>query len=196
MKKRAKKFKLNKAQIGILVLVVFCVAVLVYDMTTTDLKGGLNGEAPVAGRNLDGLPEATDVLAPVDPNLSDDDASSGTNNDIDAFFATYRMQREQIRADELFLLDEILNNDSSSDDARQQAEQRKIAIATALEQELLAETVLAAKEFGEAVVLLSDNKATVVLNGIVDEIQAAQVAEVVDSVTGIGYDNVVIINRD
>jgi len=163
----------------------FCLCFLVYDIISGDLKNNLitADQTPLIGVQVDDIP---------DPNNNTENVMSNANKE---FFANYRLEREQKRAEELSLLTEIIENNGSSTEAKALAEERRIAITAIIEKEMLAETILAAKNFGETAVLIQDNIVTVVLTGAFDEIKAAQVAEIVDSITGIGYENVVIINK-
>ena len=75
------------------------------------------------------------------------------------------------------------------------AEQRRLAIAQSVEQETRAESLLKAKDFGETVVMMGEGQATVIVAVEMDDHKAAQIAELVDSATGCGFENVVIVNR-
>lgn len=177
--------KLNFAKVGIAVLVVLCLAVLVYD-----LSSGTEGEALLAEAPLNDPETPQDVPDPEQqPSTTDQPQAE------DTFYSEYRLQREQVRAEELELLQGIIDDTNSSQEMRDLANSRKIEIAAAMEYELMTENVLYAKEFGETVVMLGSETATVILSGTLDDIVAAQVADAVTSVTGVSFENVVIINR-
>ena len=112
-----------------------------------------------------------------------------------AYFAAYRMDREDSRAEELSLLDEMLADETLSPEAREQAEARKLAISAAASDEAEAESLLTAYGFGETVVILGESRATVIVDVEMDSKKATQIAETVDSVSGCGFENVVVVNR-
>jgi stage III sporulation protein AH len=113
----------------------------------------------------------------------------------DRFFTEYRLQREQVRAEELELLQSIIEDPGTSVEMRNLANSRKMSIAEAMGFELMTENVLYAKDFGQTVVMMGRDTATVILSGEMNDILAARVADSVSNVTGISFENVVIINR-
>lgn len=178
--------KINFAKVGIIFLVALCLAVLIYDMASKEPEELLGIDTPVSGQ----LPEPADT--PQQPETQPETAAGLTE---DSFYSEYRLQREQVRSEELELLQSIIDDANSSQEMRDLAGQRKIAIAESMEYELMTENVLYAKNFGQTVVMMGKDTATVVLSGALDEISAAQVADAVTSVTGVSFENVVIINR-
>lgn len=181
--------QLNFAKVGMILLVVLCLAVLIYDMANTGLDDPLAVDTPV-------LSEVTDPLtAPDDATPKPQEPQQGNVQSEDSFYSEYRLQREQVRSEELELLQSIIDDANSSQEMRDIASARKIAIAESMEYELMTENVLYAKDFGQTVVMLGKDTATVVLSGQLDDVTAAQVADAVTGVTGVSFENVVIINR-
>lgn len=85
-----------------------------------------------------------------------------------AFFPTYRMQRERVRGQQLELLREIINNSNTDEKSRQSALERLLSLTSRMEIELKAEAVLKADGCKEAIVIMQNNDATVVISGIKD----------------------------
>lgn len=112
-----------------------------------------------------------------------------------AYFAAYRLDREEARGAELAVLEQIIADENSSPEAVSQAEQRRLDIAAYSDGENQAESQLFAKGFGETVVILGDQQATVIVDVEMDAQKATQIAEVVDRVSGCGFENVVVVNR-
>ena len=180
--------KLNFATIGIGLLVLLCLVIIIYDFNTYN-----NAEVLVAVPPLNeppGLPEPPPPPpappAPIQPQPAVVD---------DTFYVEYRLQREQVRAEELELLQSIIDDPGTSAEMRNLANSRKMAIAEALSFELMTENVLYAKDFGQTVVMMGRDTATVILTGEMNDILAARVADAVTNVTGISFENVIIINR-
>ena len=130
-----------------------------------------------------------------------DGASADDTAEIDeaqaaaAYFAAYRLDREEARSAELLVLEQIIADQNSSAEAIGQAEERRLTIAAYSDQENQAESLLSAKGFGETVVILGEQRATVIVDVEMNAQKATQIAEVVDGASGCGFENVVVVNR-
>ncbi|MBQ9992562.1 MAG: SpoIIIAH-like family protein [Firmicutes bacterium] len=111
------------------------------------------------------------------------------------FFAAYRVEREQVRAQETQMLDNIVANAEVSADAKDAAHSRKLAITTAMDQEMQIENLIKAKNFADAAVFIQDGSATVVVSGSLDEQGAVVIADLVQNVSGIGMEKLVIVQK-
>ena len=178
MKNKSNK-KNSLAKKWLLVLCVVCMGFLVYDIVSDD---GLDGSDQLAGTVIN------------DETANIEEPGSGTTGDV-TYYEDYKLEREQVRSKEIELLDEIVNNPNSTDDAKNDASKRKISIAGNMEQELIIENLLKAKNFQNSAAFIQEDKVTIVLDGELDDNEATQVADVVDGVTGIGFENVNIVKR-
>ncbi len=174
----------------LLLLIVVCLGFLLYDMSKADLLGGLEAEAPVVKMEENNL-SADDQASPTEAEVQQDISNVLSNK----FSGDYRIQREQIRSKELEILQGIIDDANSTEPVRSQAQQQQIQISASMEKELKAETLLTAKGFEDAVVLLMSDKANVIIGQKIDEVEATQIAELVDGATAIGYENVVVIQK-
>ena len=174
-----KNKRTTPAKKWLLVLGVICMAFLVYDIIG---EGGFFGGTEETA--------STDQSGSVDLSVQE----PGTTGDS-AYYQNYQLEREQVRSKELALLDEVINSEGSSEGAKDEASKKKIAISGRMEQELIIENLLEAKNFVNSAAFIQDDKVTVVLDGELDDNQATQVADIVDGVTGIGFENVVIVKR-
>lgn len=128
-----------------------------------------------------------------------DEAGQFSINSDSDFFINYRLEREKARSRQLELLQGLIDDESTSDEVRAKAQERIIAQAEAIEQELMLESILVAKYGGEAAVFIQPNKANAVLNINPDKMsdkEAEKIAALVDNYTGIGYENVVVVLKD
>lgn len=188
MSSKRKMPQINFAKVGLILLVALCLAVLIYDLAGREPADTLLiDQQPVSG------PAPVDPAQPT-PEPSEQPQQAQTPAE-DSFYGEYRLQREQVRSEELELLQSIIDDQHTSQEMKDIATSRKIAIAEAMEYELMTENVLYAKDFGQTVVMLGKDTATVILSGQLDDIAAAQVAEAVTGVTGVSFENVVIIPR-
>ena len=134
------------------------------------------------------VPAATDLPEPLTPEEEEAQAAA-------AYFAAYRLDREEARSAELLALGQIIENSGSSPEAVAAAEERRLRITGYGEKEYQAESLLSAKGLGETVVILGEQRATVIVDVEMSAQRAAQIAEAVDSVSGCGFENVVVVNR-
>ena len=79
------------------------------------------------------------------------------------YFATYREDRQATRDQELLYYDAIIANESSSEEAKKDAENKKMAIVEQMESELVIEGLIKAKGFEECVAVISGDKANIVV---------------------------------
>ncbi len=128
-----------------------------------------------------------------------DPTISGTESDDEAdraqYFASMRLEREQARGKELNMLENIIADEHSSPAALEDAEKRRLAISQNMENEAAAESLLKTKGYGETVVMLQTDGATVIVDTEIDSKDAAVIADTVDQVSGCGFTNVIIVKR-
>lgn len=191
---------LRPARLGLLVFVLACLGIVYWDISYQgNTGGGLTLEQPVvnveavaeiAGAEEEGGKEEEDWDG--ETAAAEDDPAGG---EAEALFAAYRLERESSRDEELALLQEIIDDPSSTEAARQDAERRKLEVASAIENESAAESLLRAKDFGETVVLVSGEQATVICDLELTAASAGQIAAVVAECCGVSFENVIIVNR-
>jgi len=113
---------------------------------------------------------------------------------VETFFASYRSERNSVRAQEVAYLDSIIQNRSTEKDVLSQAQTRKLEITRRMEQEVTVEGLLRAKGFSDAIVTLSDSTVNVVVSdAVLTEAQAAQILQIVMDETNMTAQNVKII---
>ena len=201
MRNKSTKSKRNYQKIIFMSFIIFCVGVLAWDIANNGFSAAF-GDLPAAAQ-IDDIPE---------PNESSDnstltDTSANTNNttipeetltpeeEAAAAFAQLRMEREEARDEEIALLERIIEDENSSTAALEDAEARRIAIASDIENEITAESLQSTKGYGETVVMIGSEQTTVIVDLEIDEQDAAIIAEIVDKASGCGFENVVIVKR-
>lgn len=118
--------------------------------------------------------------------------TSSTITNID-YASEMKLSREQVRSKNKETLLEIINNASISDDVKQDAINKMIAMTDIAERENAAEMLLEAKGFSDVVVSITDDSCDVVLNmGEVTDAKRAQVEDIVKRKTNIAGENIVI----
>lgn len=113
-----------------------------------------------------------------------------------AFFVEYRLQRERVRAQEVEMLEDILNNPNSSNTAKEEAENMIIELVKIMEQELLIENMIKAQGFEDAIFFYRNRAATVMVKQKeISEREFVQITDTVSGVVGVGREDVQVIAR-
>jgi stage III sporulation protein AH len=134
-----------------------------------------------------------------EPVILDIEQNSGkkSNQDESEFFIEYRLDRERTRGQQIELLREIINNPASSPQARQQAQERLLAISNKMAKEIEIEHLIRARGFKDSTVCLEENGVTVIVQAANLSTQdTANICEVVSWGTGVGDQNIIIIPKN
>lgn len=111
-----------------------------------------------------------------------------------SFFETARVDRTTARKETIAQLDAIIANTSSSADAVKEAENAKLKLATTTEVEQALETLIKALGYDDVFVTAStENINVIVKSAEIDELEAAQILNVVVTETNKSANNVIII---
>ena len=110
--------------------------------------------------------------------------------------AALRMQREQERDAEARRLQELSSDPAISPGVLEGIQLRQQKLALEPGQETEAEALLRAKGYGETLVFLGENGATVLVEQEIDADSAADIAAAVDHISDCGFTNVVIVKRE
>lgn len=117
--------------------------------------------------------------------------SASQNGD---FFKDFRAQRETARADEIALLDSIVQRENAPEDSVKKADERRIELTRFTEQERAIEKLLVAKGFEDAAAFVQEGTATIVVKKekLTDE-EIARILEMAMRQTGQEASNIKII---
>lgn len=110
------------------------------------------------------------------------------------FFKDFRAQRETARADEIALLDSIVQQENAPEDSVKKADERRIELTRFTEQERAIEKLLVAKGFEDAAAFVQEGTATIVVKKekLTDE-EIARILEMAMRQTGQEASNIKII---
>ena len=110
------------------------------------------------------------------------------------FFKDFRAQRETARADEIALLDSIVQRENAPEDSVKKADERRIELTRFTEQERAIEKLLVAKGFEDAAAFVQEGTATIVVKKekLTDE-ESARILEMAMRQTGQEASNIKII---
>ena len=138
--------------------------------------------------------ETEDVLAEAEPEINEVPgeavftSSAAINNLADA-----RLAKEQIRAKNREVLQEMMDSANLSEEQKTQAVNSMIALTDAAEKEMSAEILLESKGFTNAVVSITGDTADVcVASESLSDAQCAQIIDIVQRKTGISPEKIII----
>lgn len=125
-------------------------------------------------------------------NMTEQTASTTVN--AGNFFVTYRTDRQSTRDQEMLYYDAIINSETSSVDAINLAENKKLALVESMETELVTEGLIKAQGFEDCIVTTSSSAVNVIVkSGELTSSEVAKIVNIVKDQTGAKIDNIKII---
>lgn len=113
------------------------------------------------------------------------------------FVAQAKVNREQIRSQNKEMLMDVINNESLTEEERQEAVATMVEMTDLAEKEAAAEMMLEAKGFEDVVVNLTGDTADVMVpSSQLDDVQRAQIEDIIIRKTEIAGENIVITPMD
>lgn len=110
------------------------------------------------------------------------------------FFVTYRTDRQSTRDQEMLYYDAIISSETSSVDAINLAESKKLSLIENMETELVTEGLIKAQGFEDCIVTSSASSVNVIVkSGELSSNEVAKIVNIVKNQTGVKIDNIKII---
>lgn len=110
-----------------------------------------------------------------------------------AMLSEAKLLKEQTRAKNKEMLMELINSEGITEEQKQEAVDSMVEMTVTAEKESAAEILLEAKGFSDVVVSIADGMVDVVVNAAtLDDVQRAQIEDIVYRKTGITAENIVI----
>ncbi len=112
------------------------------------------------------------------------------------FFVEYRLKRDRVRDQEIEMLNQVLENSHSSQEAKQEAESKLLSIIDLMELELTVENMVRAQGYDDAVFFSGNQQATVLVRK--EQLtgqEFVQIAEIVAGAIGVEREDVQVIAR-
>lgn len=97
-----------------------------------------------------------------------------------SFFSEYRMERDKNRSKEVDMWQDIISNENTEKTFKTMAQQEIVKIVALTEKEMIIENLIIARGFNDALVFLTDDSATVIVDA--KELTQANVAQIQDIV--------------
>lgn len=119
-------------------------------------------------------------------NLAETDDTIFVNKSLDnSYFAQAKLDREQSRAKQKEILDEMINNKNLSENKKTECIDDKIEIQKRIEKESAAESLLESKGFNEVYIRIDDETVDVVVDKeMLSDAEIAQIEDIVKRKTG------------
>ena len=122
------------------------------------------------------------------------DLSTTTSTTNANFYSTYRTDRENTRLQEIQHYDEIIASASASEESKADAEEKKLALITQMEKELVTEGIIRGKGFEDVVITTSNSNINVFIKASeLTESEVAQITSVVTTQMNVEIDKIIII---
>ena len=126
--------------------------------------------------------------------------TTGTNDNTDAsadsYFSSVQVSRQRTRDEAIEVLQAVVDNQSSTETAKNEALSEINKLATVMATEANIETLVVAKGFEECVAVISGDSASIVVKSEgLNVAQISQINEIVYSEAGIKPVNITIIER-
>lgn len=116
---------------------------------------------------------------------SDNDAIAVNKSMENSYFVQAKLDREQARAKQKEILDEMINNKNLSESKKTECVDNKIEIQKRIEKESAAESLLESKGFDETYVRIDDETVDVVIDKeMLSDAEVAQIEDIVKRKTG------------
>lgn len=181
------KVKRNQIVVASLALMIAVAGYLSY----TGINN-MNEEDTLQTANLEGTEIETVDTGDVSETKSEQPGEAVLTSSSN-FVAQAKVDREQVRAANKEILNEIINNEGLSEDERQAAVSSMVEITDLAEKEAAAETMLEAKGFKDVVVNLTGGTADVMVPADqLSDTQRAQIEDIIIRKTEIAGENIVI----
>ncbi|NLM03570.1 MAG: SpoIIIAH-like family protein [Clostridiales bacterium] len=116
--------------------------------------------------------------------------------DNDMYFIANKLERDKKRSEMVSQLNDIIDNELTTNDIRDQAQALKLEMISNTEKEILIENMLMAKGFTNAIVYITDDSINVVVNSdVLKDKDVAQIVDIIRRETDILMDNITIMNK-
>ena len=111
-----------------------------------------------------------------------------------SYFTNYRNDRSSTRDQEILYYDAIIDSDSASAEAKENAQNSKLSLIATMEKELAVEGLIKFQGFEDCVISIKDAKVNVVVKSAsLTENEVAQISTIVREQLGTELKNIVII---
>ena len=121
-------------------------------------------------------------------------STPSTTTTTTTYFTAYRTDRQSNRDQQLLYLDAIIANETTSAEAKTNAENARLDIVALMEKELVVEGLIKAKGFEDAIVTINDANVNAIVKATsLTKTEVAQIVNVIQTQLGTDIENIKII---
>jgi len=110
----------------------------------------------------------------------EDNSGEAVETSASSFFSEYRIERDKNRSKEVEMWQDIINSDKAEDNYKNMAQEELVKIVTLTDKEMIIENLIVARGFNDALVFLTDDTATVIVEA--KELTPSNIAQIQDIV--------------
>ena len=110
----------------------------------------------------------------------EDNSDEAIETAASSFFSEYRIERGKNRSKEVEMWQDIINSDKAEDNYKNMAQQELVKIVALTDKEMIIENLIVARGFNDALVFLTDDTATVIVEA--KELTPSNIAQIQDIV--------------
>ncbi|NMB08308.1 MAG: SpoIIIAH-like family protein [Tissierellia bacterium] len=129
----------------------------------------------IEGKNIDGITEETNKI--IGEKISKEASLQSKN-----YFIEQRLGRDKLRANLIERLNDIINNENTTEEMRIEAQKKIMHIGDLSEKELRIEGLIKAKGFEEAIVFLTDENLKIIVS--VEDLKEQDVVQILNIAMG------------
>ena len=134
------------------------------------------------------------VNVALNSSLSSKVTETNANTVTTNFYMNYRNEREATRTQEIQFYDSIIASATASDEAKQEAEENKIALIAQMERELVTEGIIRGKGFDDAIITTSATNVNVFIKSSeLTSVEVAQITSIITEQLNVEIDRIIII---
>lgn len=179
----------NQLLVTILVLMIAVGGYFSFQLSSRDATDQAMSNSTSSGDALTGKNDKSDQKDMEDAG----EAVITSSKEVADYAATARMNREQVRAKSKEELQKIIDNESLSQQARDEASAALVAMTTYQDAEVAIENLLAAKGFNNVVVSITKDSVDVIVDlKVVSDTQLMQIEDIVNRKVEVDPLNIVV----
>jgi stage III sporulation protein AH len=127
----------------------------------------------------------------------EDNSNEAIETTSTSFFSEYRLEREKNRSKEVEMWQDIVNSEKAEENFKNMAQQELVKIVSLTEREMVIENLIVARGFNDALVFLTDDSATVIVEAKeLTTSNIAQIQDIVERKTKLDPKNIKIMKKN
>ncbi len=138
------------------------------------------GEAAATSSDYNPFQQTSSIAIVENPDQKAQEALGTAQSASSAFFAEYRLEREKNRSREVEMWEDIINSQNAEQTFKELAQKELVKIVALTEKEMIIESLIVSRGFNDALVFLTDDSATVIVETkTLTQQQVAQIQDIV-----------------